>query len=97
MLGFEDYTSQPKIKGHLISINTGIADEKHPPLPLKSHKNLQIPLRDFCAHIAKFEYNVNVSGYRMSIPSRFIESMMVGTAIITDRLKVNWSELAHDY
>ena len=38
MLGFEAYTSQPKIKGHLISINTGIADKKHPPLPLKSHK-----------------------------------------------------------
>ena len=36
MLGFEAYTSQPKIKGHLISINTGTADEKHPPLPLKS-------------------------------------------------------------
>ena len=32
MLGFEVYTSQPKIKGHLISINTGIADKKHPPL-----------------------------------------------------------------
>ena len=40
MLGFEDYTSQPKIKGHLISINTGIADEKHPPLPLKSLINV---------------------------------------------------------
>ena len=38
MLGFEAYTSQPKIKGHLISINTGIADKKHPPLPLKSQK-----------------------------------------------------------
>lgn len=37
MLGFEAYTSQQKIKGHLISINTGIADEKHPPLPLNSH------------------------------------------------------------
>ena len=37
MLGFEAYTSQPKIKGHLISINTGIEDERHPPLPLKSH------------------------------------------------------------
>lgn len=36
MLGFEDYTSKPKIKGHLISINTGIEDEKHPPFPLKS-------------------------------------------------------------
>ena len=53
-------------------------------------KNLQIPLRDFCAHIAKFEYNVNVSGYRMSIPSRFMESMMVGTAIVTDKLHVKW-------
>lgn len=50
----------------------------------------EIPLKDFCAHVAKFEYNINVSGYRMSIPSRFIESMMVGTAIVTDQLKVRW-------
>ena len=49
-----------------------------------------IPLKEFCAHIAKFQYNVNVSGYRLSIPNRFIESFMVGTAIFTDKLAVKW-------
>jgi hypothetical protein len=53
-------------------------------------KELIIPLPDFCNHIAQFQYNFNISGYRMSIPNRFIESFMVGTAIFTDRLKVKW-------
>lgn len=56
----------------------------------EKREDLIIPLEDFCAHISKFEYNVNVSGYRMSIPNRFIESFMVGTAILTDRLHVKW-------
>ncbi len=56
----------------------------------KRNKILEIPLEEFCGHVAEFQYNVNVSGYRMSIPSRFIESMMVGTAIVTDKLKVRW-------
>lgn len=33
---------------------------------------------------------MNVSGYRMSIPNRFIESFMVGTGIVTDKLAVKW-------
>lgn len=51
---------------------------------------LVIPLKEFCAHIARFQYNANVSGYRLSIPTRFIESFIVGTAIITDKLHVKW-------
>lgn len=51
---------------------------------------LVIPLSKFCDHIAQFEYNLNISGYRMSIPNRFIESFMAGTAIITDKLHVKW-------
>lgn len=54
------------------------------------HKDLIIPLEKFCEHIAQFRWNVNVSGYRMSIPNRFIESFMVGTGIITDKLSVKW-------
>lgn len=53
-------------------------------------ESLVIPLPEFCAHIAKFQYNFNVSGYCMSIPNRFIESFMVGTAIVTDKLTVKW-------
>ncbi|RRF94357.1 MAG: hypothetical protein DUD31_04810 [Coriobacteriaceae bacterium] len=54
------------------------------------NENLVIPLPEFCAHIANFEYNLNISGYRMSIPNRFIESMLVGTAVVTDKLHVKW-------
>lgn len=52
--------------------------------------DLIIPLDKFCKHIAQFKWNVNVSGYRMSIPNRFIESFMVGTGIVTDKLAVKW-------
>lgn len=57
---------------------------------VKRNKKLVIPLKDFCKHISKFQYNMNVSGYRLSIPNRFIESFMVGTAIFTDKLSVKW-------
>lgn len=53
-------------------------------------ENLIIPLPEFCKHVAKFQYNFNVSGYCKSIPNRFIESFMVGTAIMTDKLCVKW-------
>ncbi len=52
--------------------------------------DLIIPLDKFCEHVAKFEYNINISGYRLSIPNRFMESFMVGTAIFTDELAVKW-------
>lgn len=54
------------------------------------HTELIIPIEHFCAHISDFQYNYNVSGYRMSIPNRFMESFIVGTAIITDQLAVKW-------
>ena len=57
---------------------------------LDKNESLVIPLTEFCAHIAKFQYNFNVSGYCKSIPNRFIESFMVGTAIMTDKLCVKW-------
>ena len=49
-----------------------------------------IPLREFSSHVANFEYNFNVSGYRLSIPNRFIDSFMVGTCVVTDKLSVKW-------
>lgn len=54
------------------------------------HPELVIPINQFCAHISNFQYNYNVSGFRMSIPNRFMESLIVGTAIITDKLAVKW-------
>lgn len=56
----------------------------------EKNKNLIVPLKDFCNFVSNFEYNTNLSGYRMSIPNRFIESFVVGTAILTDKLAVKW-------
>ncbi len=53
-------------------------------------KDAPVPLKDFTQHVAKFQYNANISGFRLSIPNRFIESFMVGTAIVTDQLSVKW-------
>lgn len=55
-----------------------------------SHPDLVIPLENFCDFIASFEYNLNISGFRLSIPNRFIESFISGTAIFTDKLSVKW-------
>lgn len=66
-------------------INQGNSD-----LDNVSSKHLVVPLAQFCDFIADFQYNVNISGYRLSIPSRFIESFMGGTAILTDKLSVRW-------
>ena len=56
----------------------------------KTSPELFIPFKDFFRHVSHFQYNVNVSGYSMSIPSRFIDSFIVGTAIVTDKLAVKW-------
>lgn len=55
-----------------------------------TNEELVIPLKDFSKHVAKFQYNVNISGYRMSIPARFIDSFVCGTAVATDNLHVKW-------
>lgn len=55
-----------------------------------THPEMFIPRDEFCKHISKFEYNLNISGKLMSIPNRFIESFMVGTAIVTDKLALKW-------
>lgn len=65
-------------------INTGTMEK-----PQIDTKQI-IPIDKFCAHISNFQYNYNVSGHRMSIPNRFMESFIVGTAIITDKLAVKW-------
>lgn len=55
-----------------------------------NHPELVVSLKDFGAYVAQFKYNFNVSGYRMSIPNRFIDSFSVGTSIITDDLQIKW-------
>ena len=77
-----------KSKGDLFDariISEGNADGKS-----IKHEELIVPIKDFCSFISKFEYNMNISGYRMSIPNRFMESFVVGTAILTDKLSVKW-------
>ncbi|MEI8273740.1 MAG: hypothetical protein WCG08_14070, partial [Paludibacter sp.] len=51
---------------------------------------LYISMKDFPQHISEFNYNLNISGNRLSIPWRFVHSFTVGTAIITDKLKIKW-------
>jgi hypothetical protein len=66
---------------HQGNCDSGISPRKNP---------LFIPMNSFPKHISKFKYNLNISGHRLSIPYRFINSFCVGTAIITDKLKVKW-------
>jgi len=67
-----------------------IINQGHSDTGLRINHKMVVPLKDFSQHIAKFQYNVNVSGYRMSIPARFIDSFVCGTAIATDNLHVKW-------
>ena len=67
-------------------ISIGHADDNNATI----NHNLVIPLNSFPNHVSKFEYNVNVSGYTLSIPARFIDSFAVGTAIVTDKLHCKW-------
>lgn len=76
-------------KGELFDgriIRDGSADGE----AVRRHTDLVIPIERFCDHITRFQYNINVSGYRTSIPNRFMESFIVGTAILTDKLHVKW-------
>lgn len=68
-----------------------VIDETEPGFKNRvSHPELVVPIERFCDHISHFQYNLNISGYGMSIPNRFIESFLVGTAIATDRLSLKW-------
>ena len=55
-----------------------------------THSELIVPLAQFGDFVGDFQYNVNVSGFRLSIPARFIDSFMVGTGVITDKLNAKW-------
>ncbi|MDR1521844.1 MAG: hypothetical protein LBS28_03185 [Streptococcaceae bacterium] len=66
-------------------INQGNSDSL-----VKGCNDLVVPLEEFPQFVSQFQYNLNISGYRCSIPNRFIDSFSVGTKIITDKLKVKW-------
>lgn len=56
----------------------------------KLNQSLIVPLNEFCSFLSNYDYNLNISGYRLSIPNRFIESFISGTAILSDQLAVKW-------
>lgn len=56
----------------------------------KIEKKKIINLKNFHQHLSKFKFNINVSGYRLSIPNRFMDSFLVNTKIVTDKLFVKW-------
>ena len=99
MAFYADEISHPNLKRTIIAdyleslggdydariINRGEADTG-----IHTHPELIIPLEKYEEHVSKFEYNYNVSGFTMSIPGRFIDSFMVGTAVVTDNLKCKW-------
>lgn len=66
-------------------INEGNSDSGQ-----RSNPEKIIPLSQFSYHVACFQYNLNISGYRLSIPNRFIDSFVSGTAIVTDKLSIKW-------
>lgn len=67
-----------------------VGGKENLPGPPITHPELFIARDEFCKHISNFQYNLNISGFTMSIPNRFIESFMVGTAIVTDKLSLKW-------
>ena len=77
---------EPKEQYDSRVINVGNSDTGE----TATNENLIIPIEDFCNHIAGFQYNLNISGYKLSIPNRFIESFISGTGIVTDKLSVKW-------
>jgi hypothetical protein len=42
--------------------------------------------------VSSAAYNLNISGLSLSLPFRFIDSFVVGTAILTDTLGIHWYE-----
>ncbi len=79
-----------KYDGRIIKIYDGKGEL------VKDNKDLFIPLIEYTRHISQFSYNFNISGFRKSIPNRFIYSFCVGTAIVTDKLSVKWYQPFED-
>lgn len=91
---FEGIINHPNEKRAIVSEYISSLGENYDARVIVDNNNkrtdLIIPLNDFGKHVGNFEYNFNVSGYRLSIPNRFMDSFIVGTSIVTDRLFVKW-------
>ncbi len=46
----------------------------------------------YAKKVASAAYNVNISGLSLSLPFRFIDSFLLGTAVLTDTLGIHWYE-----
>jgi len=57
---------------------------------LNKHIGDEIAFDNFHQTVALHYYNLNISGYRMSLPNRFMDSFVVNTAVLTDNLSVQW-------
>jgi hypothetical protein len=89
MFYYKNHLSHPNIKRGIFH---NYLYQKSPYIDsrLISSGSPSILLSDFQKHVSQFKYNFNISGFRMSIPNRFIDSFSVGTCIVTDKLKVKW-------
>lgn len=89
MFHFKDFISHPNVKRGVLhqylENSSKLIDSR-----IISQGSTPISLQNFQKHVSRFKYNLNVSGFRMSIPNRFIDSFSVGTCIVTDSLKVKW-------
>ncbi|TKG21073.1 hypothetical protein [Vibrio breoganii] len=50
----------------------------------------EIDINNYQEVLSKYKYNLNISGYRLSIPNRFMDSFISGTTVLTDNLSVRW-------
>ncbi len=89
MFHFKNILSHPNIKRGILHKHLY---QKSPQIDsrLISSGSPSISLSEFQKHVAQFKYNLNISGFRMSIPNRFIDSFSVGTCVVTDKLKIKW-------
>ena len=56
-----------------------------------------ISLNEYHSKLGSYKYNINVSGFRYSIPNRFMDSFITNTKILTDNLYVKWYVDFSDY
>ena len=56
-----------------------------------------IVLNKYHAELLNYKYNINVLGFRYSIPNRFMDSFISGAKILTDNLYVQWYVNFDDY
>lgn len=56
-----------------------------------------ISLPEYHSKLSRYHYNINVSGFRYSIPNRFMDSFITNTRVLTDNLYIKWYVDFSDY